>query len=95
LQPAATGRCGNGKIIQELEGTFEVPWNVIKVVWVPVGPLFANDVKELMQRMNETVDGEYQNYKARAAHARASISSASRPNVEDGGEISRTPTSCG
>ncbi len=59
---------GNGKIIQELEGTFRgAGWNVIKVVWGRLwDPLFANDDKGLMQqRMNETVDGEYQNYKAK------------------------------
>ena len=59
---------GNGKIIQELEGTFRgAGWNVIKVVWGRLwDPLFANDDKGLLQqRMNETVDGEYQNYKAK------------------------------
>ena len=59
---------GNGKIIQELEGTFRgAGWNVIKVVWGRLwDPLFANDVNGLMQqRMDETVDGEYQNYKAK------------------------------
>jgi pyruvate dehydrogenase E1 component len=59
---------GNGKIIQELEGTFRgAGWNVIKVVWGRLwDPLFANDDNGLLQqRMNETVDGEYQNYKAK------------------------------
>ena len=59
---------GNGKIIQELEGTFRgAGWNVIKVVWGRLwDPLFANDSSGLLQqRMNETVDGEYQNYKAK------------------------------
>jgi pyruvate dehydrogenase E1 component len=59
---------GNGKIIQELEGTFRgAGWNVIKVVWGRLwDPLFVNDTQGLLQqRMNETVDGEYQNYKAR------------------------------
>ena len=59
---------GNGKIIQELEGTFRgAGWNVIKVVWGRLwDPLFANDAQGILQqRMNETVDGEYQNYKAR------------------------------
>ncbi len=58
---------GNGKIIQELEGTFRgAGWNVIKVVWGRLwDPLFARDDAGLLQqRMNETVDGEYQNYKA-------------------------------
>lgn len=59
---------GNGKIIQELEGTFRgAGWNVIKVVWGRLwDPLFVKDVNGLMQqRMDETVDGEYQNYKAK------------------------------
>jgi pyruvate dehydrogenase E1 component len=59
---------GNGKIIQELEGSFRgAGWNVIKVVWGRHwDPLFANDASGLMQqRMNEVVDGEYQNYKAK------------------------------
>ena len=59
---------GNGKIIQELEGAFRgAGWNVIKVVWGRLwDPLFANDTRGLMQqRMNEAVDGEYQNYKAK------------------------------
>ncbi len=59
---------GNAKIIQELEGSFRgAGWNVIKVVWGRLwDPLFANDTHGLMQqRMNEVVDGEYQNYKAK------------------------------
>ena len=59
---------GNGKIIQELEGYFQgAGWNVIKVVWGRLwDPLFARDERGLLQqRMNETVDGEYQNFKAK------------------------------
>jgi len=59
---------GNGKIIQELEGYFRgAGWNVIKVVWGRLwDPLFARDDRGLLQqRMNETVDGEYQNFKAK------------------------------
>ncbi len=59
---------GNGKIIQELEGSFRgAGWNVLKVVWGRLwDPLFARDERGLMQqRMNETVDGEYQNFKAK------------------------------
>ena len=55
---------GNGKIIQELEGVFRgAGWNVIKVVWGRLwDPLFANDADGLLQRrMDEVVDGEYQN----------------------------------
>ena len=59
---------GNGKIIQELEGTFRgAGWEVIKVVWGRYwDPLFARDTSgKLIELMNETVDGEYQNYKAK------------------------------
>ena len=59
---------GNGKIIQELEGYFRgAGWNVIKVVWGRLwDPLLARDERGLLQqRMNETVDGEYQNFKAK------------------------------
>ncbi len=59
---------GNGKIIQELEAAFlGAGWNVIKVVWGSRwDPLFARDTKGLLQRlMEECVDGEYQNFKAK------------------------------
>ncbi|MFT7244525.1 MAG: pyruvate dehydrogenase E1 component [Candidatus Azotimanducaceae bacterium] len=59
---------GNGKIIQELEGSFRgAGWNVIKVVWGRMwDSLFEKDKLGLMQkRMDEAVDGEYQNYKSR------------------------------
>jgi len=59
---------GNGKIIQELEAAFRgAGWNVIKVIWGSYWePLFARDTQGLLQkRMEECVDGEYQNYKAK------------------------------
>jgi pyruvate dehydrogenase E1 component len=59
---------GNGKIIQELEGLFRgAGWNVIKVIWGgPWDALLARDASgKLVEAMNETVDGEYQSYKAR------------------------------
>ena len=58
---------GNGKIIQELEGYFRgAGWNVIKVVWGRLGSAVCQRRRRLMQRaMNETVDGEYQNFKAK------------------------------
>ena len=59
---------GNGKIIQELEGYFRgAGWNVIKLVWGgPWDSLLARDASgKLIEAMNETVDGEYQSYKAR------------------------------
>src|SRR5210317_946456 len=59
---------GNGKIIQELEGSFRgAGWNVIKVIWGSYwDPLLANDkTGHLVKAMNETVDGEYQAMKAR------------------------------
>lgn len=60
--------CGDGKIIQELEGLFRgAGWNVIKVIWGSRwDPLLAQDTKGLLKkRMEEAVDGEYQTYKAK------------------------------
>ena len=59
---------GNGKIIQELEGVFRgAGWRVIKVIWGSYwDKLFARDKDGLLRRrMEEAVDGEYQNYKAK------------------------------
>lgn len=59
---------GNGKIIQELEGTFRgAGWEVIKVIWGRYwDSLLARDTSgKLLDVMNETVDGEYQNFKAK------------------------------
>jgi pyruvate dehydrogenase E1 component len=59
---------GNGKIIQELEAAFGgAGWNVIKVVWGSKwDPLLAKDTEGHLRRiMEETVDGEYQNYKSK------------------------------
>jgi pyruvate dehydrogenase E1 component len=59
---------GNGKIIQELESDFRgAGWNVVKVIWGSGwDELLAKDKEGILQRvMMETVDGEYQNYKAK------------------------------
>ena len=59
---------GNGKIIQELEAVFRgAGWNVIKVVWGRHwDKLLQADSEGLLQaRMDEVVDGEYQNYASR------------------------------
>ena len=59
---------GNGKIIQELEGAFRgAGWNVIKVIWGSYwDPLLQRDTKGLLRkRMEECVDGEYQNFKSK------------------------------
>src|SRR6476646_503528 len=59
---------GNGKIIQELEGVFRgAGWNVIKVIWGSGwDPLLAADTSGLLlQRMEECVDGEYQDFKSK------------------------------
>ncbi|MBA6336947.1 MULTISPECIES: pyruvate dehydrogenase (acetyl-transferring), homodimeric type [unclassified Colwellia] len=59
---------GNGKIIQELEGTFRgAGWEVVKVIWGSYwDALIARDTSgKLLQLMEETVDGEYQNCKAK------------------------------
>ena len=59
---------GNGKVIQELEAAFGgAGWNVVKVVWGSRwDPLLAKDQNGHLRRiMEETVDGEYQNYKSK------------------------------
>ena len=56
---------GNGKIIQELEGIFRgAGWNVVKVIWGREwDDLLARDTDgALVNKMNETVDGEFQKY---------------------------------
>src|SRR5216117_1024265 len=56
---------GNGKIIQELEAVFRgAGWNVIKVIWGSRwDALLAHDKDGvLLNRMNITVDGEFQKY---------------------------------
>ena len=58
---------GNGKVIQELEGDFRgAGWKVIKLIWGSYwDPLLARDKDGILRQvMEETVDGEYQNYKA-------------------------------
>jgi pyruvate dehydrogenase E1 component len=66
---------GNAKIIQELEGVFRgAGWNVLKVIWGSNwDPLLARDTEGHLRRvMEETVDGEYQNFKAKdGAYVRA------------------------
>ncbi len=56
---------GNGKIIQELESVFRgAGWNVIKVIWAREwDDILAHDVDgALVDKMNETLDGEYQKF---------------------------------
>ncbi|GAA1143120.1 pyruvate dehydrogenase (acetyl-transferring), homodimeric type [Nesterenkonia lutea] len=58
---------GNGKIVQELEAFFRgAGWNVIKVLWGREWDelLDQDDEGELVRVMNETLDGDYQTYKA-------------------------------
>ena len=60
---------GNGKIIQELEAVFRgAGWNVIKVIWGSKwDELLARDVDGvLLNKMNTTVDGEFQRYAVEA-----------------------------
>jgi pyruvate dehydrogenase E1 component len=59
---------GNGKIIQELEADFRgAGWNVVKVIWGPGWDALLKQDKDgiLRKVMMETLDGEYQNYKAK------------------------------
>ncbi|MBZ8138915.1 pyruvate dehydrogenase (acetyl-transferring), homodimeric type [Rubrivivax gelatinosus] len=58
---------GNGKIIQELEGEFRGSgWNVIKLIWGSNwDPLLARDKDGALRRiMMDTLDGDYQAFKA-------------------------------
>jgi pyruvate dehydrogenase E1 component len=58
---------GNGKIVQELEGEFRGSgWNVIKLLWGSNwDPLLARDKQgALRQLMMDTLDGDYQAFKA-------------------------------
>src|SRR6185436_17555303 len=59
---------GNGKVIQELEGQFRgAGWNVIKLIWGSGwDELLIRDTSGILLRtMEETVDGEYQDYKSK------------------------------
>ncbi len=59
---------GNGKIIQEMEGLFAgAGWKVIKVIWGSGWDrlLLKDKTGKLKQLMMETVDGEYQTYRAK------------------------------
>lgn len=59
---------GNGQIIQEYEGVFRgAGWNVIKVIWGSGWDrLFAKDKTGiLLKRVNELIDGEYQNFSSK------------------------------
>ncbi|MGH9058670.1 MAG: pyruvate dehydrogenase (acetyl-transferring), homodimeric type, partial [Acidimicrobiales bacterium] len=57
---------GNGKVIQELEALFKgAGWHVVKVVWGREwDSLLARDTdRVLVDKMNATLDGEYQRYR--------------------------------
>src|SRR6187402_66140 len=59
---------GNGKIVQELEGIFRgAGWNVIKVLWGSSWDTLLQKDKDgiLLKRMEEVVDGEYQDFKSK------------------------------
>ena len=58
---------GNGKIIQEFEGEFRgAGWNVIKLIWGSNwDPLLARDKDGALRKvMMDTLDGDYQAFKA-------------------------------
>jgi pyruvate dehydrogenase E1 component len=58
---------GNDNIVNLLAGTFEgAGWNVIKVLWASQwDKLFEKDTEGLLVKaLNETVDGEFQNFSA-------------------------------
>ncbi len=56
---------GNGNIIQELEAVFRgAGWNVIKIIWGGDWDVLLEQDHSgnLLRRMNESIDGESQNY---------------------------------
>ena len=58
---------GDGKIIQELEAQFKgAGWNVIKVIWGREWDALLNADKDraLVHLMNDTLDGDYQTFRA-------------------------------
>jgi len=58
---------GNGKIVQELEGEFRgAGWNVLKLLWGSNwDPLLARDKEGALRKiMMDTLDGDYQAFKA-------------------------------
>lgn len=60
---------GNGKIVQELESVFRgAGWNVIKVLWGTGWDRLLEKDKSglLLKRMEECVDGEYQDFKSKS-----------------------------
>ena len=90
---------GNAKIIQELEGLFRgAGWNVIKLIWGREwDPLLAADTDGvLVDKMNTTVDGEFQKYRVetRRLHPRALLRPGS-PACANSSPTSPTTTSAG
>lgn len=58
---------GNTNIVKEMEGVFGgAGWHVIKVLWGSQwDPLFAKDATGILtKRLNECLDGDFQNFKA-------------------------------
>ncbi|QJC32877.1 pyruvate dehydrogenase (acetyl-transferring), homodimeric type [Enterobacteriaceae endosymbiont of Donacia semicuprea] len=59
---------GNGKIINELENIFQGSgWEVIKVIWGKnwENLLFKDKTGKLIQLMNQTLDGDFQNFNSK------------------------------
>ena len=76
---------GNGKIIQELESAFRgAGWNVIKVIWGgDWDPLLARDTDgELVHRMGEVVDGQYQKFSVSSGAYIREVFANGNPRVE-------------
>ena len=73
---------GNGKIHPGAGGGVpRAGWNVVKVIWGSYwDPLLHLDTKGLLRkRMEEAVDGEYQNFKAKGgAYTRSTSSGSTR-----------------
>ncbi len=75
---------GNGKVIQDLEGIFRgAGWNVIKVIWDHQwDALLAKDTAGALRAlMLSTVDGDFQNFKAKDGAYMREHFFAKDPNV--------------
>jgi pyruvate dehydrogenase E1 component len=84
---------GNGKIIQELEGEFRgAGWNVIKLIWGSNwDPLLARDKDGALRKiMMDTLDGDYQAFKANdGAYVRKHFLRQGPAHRRDGGQDER------
>ncbi len=76
---------GNGKVVQDLEGTFcGAGWNVVKSIWSHQwDDLFAKDTTgALRQRLTEMVDGDFQYFKCKEGAKARELLVNGNPDIE-------------